>query len=148
MNTVYMVSHKLEFHFLFDIQDENQKLRTPLMRDRNLMQRRAFKAMDTFKATGLVNKDQIAAIGFCFGGLVVLDMARTGDSSLLGVASFHGILDAPVLENNPDISTKVRHFIGMHSIAVDFLLHVLHRSSDAPWFVIPHWSLGARLPWR
>lgn len=43
-----------------------------------------------------VKDDQIAAIGYCFGGGVVLNMARSG-ADLDGVASFHGSLvtDAP-----------------------------------------------------
>jgi dienelactone hydrolase len=36
----------------------------------------------------------VAAIGFCFGGLCVLDIARTGEE-LAGVVSFHGLLGAP-----------------------------------------------------
>ena len=45
------------------------------------------------------NPDKIAAIGYCFGGGVVLNMALTGDD-LDGVVSFHGIL--PDAVNNPD----------------------------------------------
>ena len=49
---------------------------------------------------------QTAAIGYCFGGGVVLNMARTG-VDLDGVASFHGSL-APMLETRPDeITAKV-----------------------------------------
>ena len=42
----------------------------------------------------MVNVDQIAAIGFCFGGLCALDLARSG-ASLKGVVSFHGLLNKP-----------------------------------------------------
>jgi len=38
-----------------------------------------------------VDADEIAAFGYCFGGGVVLNMARIGES-LRGVASFHGVL--------------------------------------------------------
>jgi dienelactone hydrolase len=41
--------------------------------------------------------DHIGAIGFCFGGMCVLDLARDG-TDLAGVVSFHGILNPP---NNP-----------------------------------------------
>jgi dienelactone hydrolase len=48
-------------------------------------------AMDLLKAHPDVDPDKIAAIGYCFGGGVVLEMARRG-LDLDGVASFHGSL--------------------------------------------------------
>lgn len=48
-------------------------------------------ALDMLKQQPSVNPDQIAAIGYCFGGAVVLEMARAG-LDLRGVASFHGSL--------------------------------------------------------
>jgi len=47
-----------------------------------------------------------SAIGFCFGGLGVLDMARSG-ADVDGVASFHGILGAPGNTDGQSISAKV-----------------------------------------
>lgn len=41
-----------------------------------------------------VDAGQMGAIGFCFGGKAVLDLARSG-ADLCGVVSFHGVLDAP-----------------------------------------------------
>jgi dienelactone hydrolase len=41
-----------------------------------------------------VEAAQVAAIGYCFGGLCVLDIARTGEP-LAGVVSFHGLFDPP-----------------------------------------------------
>jgi dienelactone hydrolase len=41
-----------------------------------------------------VDPDRIAAIGYCFGGSIVLGMARAG-ADLDGVASFHGVLQTP-----------------------------------------------------
>ena len=41
-----------------------------------------------------VDAGNAAAIGFCFGGLCALDVARTG-ADVAGVASFHGILSSP-----------------------------------------------------
>lgn len=48
-------------------------------------------ALDTLKAQPLADKTRIAAIGYCFGGGVVLNMARAG-IDLDGVISFHGSL--------------------------------------------------------
>lgn len=53
---------------------------------------------------------RIAAIGFCFGGLCVLDLARSG-ADVAGVASFHGLFDAPDLPRQP-IRAKVVAFHG------------------------------------
>jgi dienelactone hydrolase len=62
--------------------------------DRKLMRGRAAAALDFFKKNPRVDDKMIAAIGYCFGGTVVLEMAR-GGADLAGVVSFHGGLDTP-----------------------------------------------------
>ena len=62
--------------------------------DRVLLQRRLLQAVGTLRDQDEVDASQIAAIGYCFGGLCVLDIARTGEP-LAGVASFHGLFDPP-----------------------------------------------------
>jgi dienelactone hydrolase len=62
--------------------------------DRSLLQRRLLQAVGTLRDQGEVDASHIAAIGYCFGGLCVLDIARTGEP-LAGVASFHGLFDPP-----------------------------------------------------
>lgn len=52
----------------------------------------------------------IVAIGFCFGGLCALDLARNG-ADIVGVASFHGLFDPPGLPPRP-IAAKVIAFHG------------------------------------
>jgi dienelactone hydrolase len=52
----------------------------------------------------------IAAIGFCFGGQCVLDLARSG-ADIAAVASFHGLLDPPGLDPRP-IAARVIAFHG------------------------------------
>jgi dienelactone hydrolase len=52
----------------------------------------------------------IVAIGFCFGGLCALDLARTG-ADVAAVASFHGLFDPPGLPPRP-IAAKVAAFHG------------------------------------
>ncbi len=51
-------------------------------------------ALNALKLLPWVDDSKIAAIGFCFGGLCSLDLARTG-ANLKGVVSFHGLLGAP-----------------------------------------------------
>lgn len=50
-------------------------------------------ALDFLKQQRYVDPDSVAAIGYCFGGAVVLNVARAG-ADLKGVASFHGSLFA------------------------------------------------------
>lgn len=72
--------------------EECQALMTPLAENRVELQSRLAHALDVAKtASGI---DKAAAIGFCFGGLSVLDMART-NMAVEGVVSFHGLFGAP-----------------------------------------------------
>ncbi|MEG1679464.1 MAG: dienelactone hydrolase family protein [Stenotrophomonas sp.] len=69
----------------------------PLRDDRSLLRARAAAALDALKAqAGKVPLDtrHIAAVGFCFGGTTVLEMARAG-MPLTGVVSLHGGLSTP-----------------------------------------------------
>ncbi len=73
---------------------EKTALITPFMSDREKLRRRILAAFDTVSKLEYVNTAKIAAIGFCFGGLCVLDLARS-DVDVRGVVSFHGLLNAP-----------------------------------------------------
>jgi dienelactone hydrolase len=85
--------------------EENAKLMQPFMADRGMLQKRIKAAFDTVKLMPWVDDTKIAAIGFCFGGLCVLDLARTG-ADLKGVVSFHGLLGAP--DNTKDNAIKAK----------------------------------------
>jgi len=61
--------------------------------DRKFGRARAAAGLDVLMKHPLVDGKRVAAIGYCFGGTVVLEMAR-GGANLAGVASFHGGLDA------------------------------------------------------
>ncbi|MHB1941914.1 MAG: dienelactone hydrolase family protein [Acidiferrobacteraceae bacterium] len=56
--------------------------------DRALMRQRAQAALAALRAHPLCDATRIAAIGFCFGGTVALELARSG-ADLKGVATFH-----------------------------------------------------------
>lgn len=75
------------------------ELMGPLVEDRPLLQSRLQAAVDAVCAQPEVDTGKLAAIGYCFGGLCALDLARIG-APLQGVVSFHGILGAP--GNTPD----------------------------------------------
>lgn len=64
--------------------------------DRAALRDRMLAIVDVARAQDGVDPAKIAAIGYCFGGLCVLDLARSG-VDIAGVASFHGLFDAPDL---------------------------------------------------
>ena len=86
--------------------EENAKLMGPFMQDRALLQERMKLALATVKQQPEVDSHRIAAIGFCFGGLCVLDLARSG-ADLRGVVSFHGLFTPPSNPLSDEIKAKV-----------------------------------------
>ena len=74
--------------------EENQKLIQPFVEDRPMLQRKLQDIVKIVKNQPEINQDNVAAIGFCFGGLCVLDLARSG-GDVKGVVSFHGLLGGP-----------------------------------------------------
>lgn len=71
--------------------EQCQALITPFVSDRKLLARRITAALTTVKGLPQVDARRVAAMGFCFGGMCVLDLARSG-ADLRGVVSFHGLL--------------------------------------------------------
>jgi len=73
--------------------DDAGKFSSELMKNFDTAKARFTAAMEFLKKQPSVDPAQIAAIGYCFGGGIVLNMARQG-GDLKGVASFHGSLTA------------------------------------------------------
>jgi len=86
---------------LADTPEAAAKLAAPFRSDRALMRRRVAAALAVLKADPRVDPARIVAIGYCFGGTCVLELARDG-ADLAGVVSFHGGLDTP----RPDATAK------------------------------------------
>jgi dienelactone hydrolase len=82
-----------------------------LIEDRESLRDRLIGVVDIITALPTVRPDAMAAIGFCFGGLCVLDLARHG-THLAAVASFHGLLTPLPEPPSTPISTKVAIFHG------------------------------------
>ncbi len=78
--------------------------------DADTIVNRAKAGLDTLAAQPEVNADQLAAIGFCYGGKVVLDLARSG-APLKAVATFHATLapKAPAVEGQIQGEILVLH---------------------------------------
>lgn len=86
--------------------EENEALMQPFLDDRAMLQRRMRGSLDVLREQAEVDTGRIAAIGFCFGGLCVLDLARTG-ADLAGVVSFHGLFGSPGNTAGNTISARV-----------------------------------------
>lgn len=86
--------------------EENSTLIQPFLDDRTMLQGRLQIALDVLKGLDEVDASRVAAIGFCFGGLCVLDLARTG-TDLAGVVSFHGLFGSPGNTAGNKIKAKV-----------------------------------------
>jgi len=70
--------------------DENAALMTPLVEDRPMLQVRLAANLAVLREQDAVDASRCAGIGFCFGGLCMLDLARSG-ADLAGVVSVHGL---------------------------------------------------------
>jgi dienelactone hydrolase len=79
--------------------------------DRQLLRARVNAALEELKKSNLVDPKRIAAIGYCFGGTAVLELARSG-AELNGVVSFHGGLDSPAPADGKNIKCKVLALAG------------------------------------
>lgn len=87
--------------------EEKAALIQPFVQDRAALQQRIHAALSAVKKLSMVDTNQIAAIGFCFGGMCVLDLARSG-AKVRGVVSFHGLLQpATEQSSSTEIAAKV-----------------------------------------
>ncbi len=78
---------------------EAQALAQPFYKDPNLAKTRLDAAEDKLKSYPETDTSKIAAIGYCYGGYVVLNAAKLGES-LKGVVSFHGDLSGVAPDKN------------------------------------------------
>jgi dienelactone hydrolase len=85
---------------------EAKKMSDVFKNDRALMRARAGAGLDILRKNARVDTEKLAAIGYCFGGTTVLEMAR-GGADLVGVVSFHGALDTPNTDDAKKIKGKV-----------------------------------------
>ncbi len=74
--------------------------------DRALLRRRVNAALEVLRKNERTDSKKIAAIGYCFGGTTVLELARSG-ADVAGVVSFHGGLSSPTPGDAKAIKAKV-----------------------------------------
>lgn len=75
-------------------------------KDRPLLRKKILAALEQLKKCEKTDSGNIAAIGYCFGGTTVLELARSG-ADVAGVVSFHGGLDSPTPDDAKNIKAKV-----------------------------------------
>ena len=90
----------------FDDPMESGKLFMALVNEPKLMRDRIVGTFETFRAVPQVDARRVGAIGFCFGGQCVLELARSG-ADAKAVISFHGLLTTAFPARPNDIKAKM-----------------------------------------
>lgn len=115
--------------------EEKQALLNPIMANRAQVAHRMLMAFQTISALPMVDKTRIAVMGYCFGGLCALDLARTG-TDVKGVISFHGLLFPPEQPLCEDIRSKILVFHGYEDPMVppsqvnEFAIEMTQKKAD------------------
>ncbi len=82
---------------------------TPFLEDRSLVRRRSQLAYDVLLQQTIIDKNNIGAIGFCFGGMCALELAR-GGADIKAVVPVHAVLQKSDLSN----AIQCKHFLVLH----------------------------------
>lgn len=129
--------------------EENAALKQPFMDDRKMLLKTVLKGFDTALAFPFADKTKVAAIGFGFGGVCALDLARSG-AAIKGAVSVYGHFESPglpkkeikskilILHGNDDPIAPVKGLTAFsHEMkGVDFQVHLFSNTMHA--FTNPH----------
>lgn len=108
--------------------------------DRNLYRRRLKQSLMVLKSRNRVDSDRVAAIGYCFGGTGVLELARS-EADVGAVVSFHGGLSNP----NPKDARKIEAAVQVHHGAEDPHVtqeHVISFWNEMTEYASTDWQLN------
>jgi dienelactone hydrolase len=86
--------------------EDGPKLSTPFKEDRKLMRARANAGLDVLRQNPKVDATKLGAIGFCFGGTTVLELARAG-TDLRGVVAFHAGLSTTMPAQRGQVKAQI-----------------------------------------
>lgn len=87
--------------------EESSKLMTPWASDRGALRARLLASVAAARSIEGADPSRIAAIGFCFGGLCALDLARANAPGLRAAVAFHGLFMPPNLGAQAPITARV-----------------------------------------
>lgn len=91
--------------------DEAGALATGFKKDRASLRNRVIRGLTFLREQKNVDKNKIAALGYCFGGTTAIELVRSGapavKESVKAVVSFHGGLDSPKPEDGKNIKARV-----------------------------------------
>ncbi len=114
--------------------EEAAKLSSSYKENYRLLRKRLLDAMEALKGFELLKEGYIGAIGYCFGGTAVLELAREG-VDVKGVVSFHGGLSTLDISRNP-VKAKILvchgvddPFVPMSQVE-DFIKEMNERKAD------------------
>ena len=120
--------------------EENRALIEPFVNNRELFRQRLISAVEFGKTLEGIDSSKIALIGFCFGGLAAIELARSG-YDLSGCISFHGLLnqsDAPFKKVNTKLLVLHGDKDPMVSSDQILALQAEMTESDADWQFISY----------
>ena len=125
--------------------DDLRKLVSEMMTNRQKLRTRARAALTALAGVPQVDTTRLGAIGFCFGGTTVLELARDS-ADLRGVVSFHGGLETTMPAKPGEVKAKVLVCTG----AEDPIVPQEHvngfqeemRKAGADWQVITYGNAG------
>lgn len=91
--------------------DDAKQFMQEATKDLDNVRARFMAAMELLQDHASVDPDRIAAQGYCFGGAVVLNMARLG-VDLDGVVSYHGALASPIAAEAGKVNARIQVYTG------------------------------------
>ncbi|EED33148.1 dienelactone hydrolase family protein [gamma proteobacterium NOR5-3] len=131
--------------------EENAALMTPLVEDRAELQARMLAAYAVMQALDTVDTSRCAAMGYCFGGLCALDLARVG-TQIAGIISIHGLFIPAPNTAHKAINAKVLCLHGYDDPMADpasmLALATELSAAGADWHVHAYSGTCMRLPTR
>lgn len=112
--------------------DEKMALMQSVLHDRLFLRSRILAALDTVSKMDNVDSDRIAIIGFCFGGLCALELARSG-ADIKGTVSFHGLLNPAPGVKTAAVKSKILVLHGYNdpSVTPDDVNQFCHEMTQA-----------------
>jgi dienelactone hydrolase len=125
--------------------ERRNALMNGLITEPGLLRRRVRVALEQLVALPQVDKSRVAAIGYCFGGMTVLELARSG-ADIAGIVSFHGLLRATAPAEPGAVKAKLLVCHGVEDPLVPpeqvaaFVEEMKH--ADADWQMVTYAHAG------